>query len=138
MPHFKPYQILGNVIFLGDYVIRLQYNELVNAEFSNALRKLVTFTGFDSKTSYRISRILDEVQRAGKTLSTYLNANCELDAKLQPVFSEGGPKFKDEKGKEFMASEFEIKALKPKLHELDKVGLSPVEILALSPIIDVD
>lgn len=130
--------------------VKIKYEDLNSEAFNQGLGRIDSYTGFPVKTTYRVSRISGAVARERKRVEELykklLKEHCELDEKGNvvhegpfknvPKFKEGEKDKYDEKFKELMAIEFEVKAIPVKLSELEKVNLTPGEMAACESLID--
>jgi len=132
-------------------MIKLTCEDINSRELDGALRKIDSYTGFPAQVAYRISRVCERVKREMTiTQQKYIDLGKKhgvLDATGLPKRDKTGEfVFKDDENKalffesfqKLMKTEFEVKALKPKISELDGAGLSPQEIRALEKIIDLE
>jgi hypothetical protein len=127
-------------------MIKLRYLDVNSKELEYGLKKLNTYTKFPAKIAYRIGRAVQDIQRQmqkiAKGYDEIFNDHVKKEANGLPVKNKQGEFEFNDMGKwkqafsDYMQTEFEIKILPIPIDDLNDVGLSPDEILALEKFID--
>jgi len=133
-------------------MIQLSYEDIRNQEFISGIVRLRKFTGFSPKVAYNFARVVDKIQQAEKHGQKIFNEMIEkyavkkADGKLEEPQGKGTFRISDEnlddwqkELEEFHAIKLDpIERYKLKLSSLEKVGLTPGELLALEALIEED
>lgn len=133
-------------------MLKLTYKQLRNSLFFQGCGKLFRHTKYpDMRLVQHLGRLSDSLDKAfeesQKLFNKLLEEYAVLDDQKKPKFKvENGqevpdikPEVKDEykqKYDEFLALDVEIPSKKLQLHELKDVGLSPVEFMAIEPLLN--
>lgn len=132
-------------------MITVHYKSLRSEEFDSALRKLYAYSAFPTSLSYNVGKLkkkLDsEIGKAQSSFIELLKKYADLDDKGNFIPSNGEPgtfHVPEEKKDAWMKArdtfeEMSVNILHPKmrLHELDGVKLTPVEIVAIENLVEV-
>jgi len=130
-------------------MIKLSRGDINSTELEGALRKLVSYTKFPVKTAYRIGRMGQRINqemdavRSGyqKLVQAHVKEDDNARAKVKKdntfdfIDDEHRKKF-DEGFKKLIEVDFEIKALKIPVADLDGVGLTPKELTFMDKLVD--
>lgn len=140
-------------------MFKLKFADVKNQDFVRAYMKIITHTEYkDTKTAYNIAKIarkFDQESKLSQELYVKLiKKYAKLDDKGEIAPRKEGERvipntyeIRDEAvedgswkkaAEDFDATEFEIACHKVKLSDLNNVGLSPVDLLALEDIIDLE
>lgn len=129
--------------------MKLTWAFLNNADLMPAMIKLTNSTKIPAKPAYRIGKFAYEVERELEKLKAFgkgiINECCEMDEAGNPKVVNGKWVFKstelekrhDEEFDRTMSNEFEVSFSKIPLEHLKEVGLTPKELVAIEPILDV-
>jgi len=130
-------------------MIELSYHTLRNNDFISGMQKLATSTTLNTKVAYNVGRIMSKLQSAEKsgqeTFSKLIRKYAEMDGdKIVEPEGPGSYKIADEKVEEyrkeleeFLSIEIKIDRNKIGLNDLEGAGLSPVQVLALDPLLTI-
>lgn len=130
--------------------MKLTWNFLNNPDLRPAIQRMLNSTKIPAKPAYRIGKFAYEVEREIEKLKQYganvIGECCEVDESGKPKVVDGQYVFKNEEMKlkhdsqfdRTMATEFEISFTKIPLEHLKEVGLTPKELVAIEPILDVE
>lgn len=124
-------------------MIEIKLSELRNPQFSQAYQKLMTTSGLDPRVAYHIAKLGTDLE---KELATANEAHDKLVQQWGTLTEEeGGKKFwkiPDEKvtdwaeaNRSFHEAVVDIPRRPIFLAQIEKAGLSPVDFLALEPVI---
>lgn len=131
-------------------MLTLKLEFLNNPVAMAAIRKLANTDKLDAPMAYRVGRIAARVDREMETvrpscvavLKKYTVKDEKGEVKGWPggpfEFAPGDEAKHDEEMKALMKEEFSEKVHKVPLSCLTKVGLTPIEVIALEPILEVD
>lgn len=128
-------------------MFKLKYSEIRDPRFVQAFSKLANFGGYkDAKSTYNIARMaklieqqqraaIEDYQKVAKDFAVLDDAGkIKLDDNQRfEVPDEKKSEF-DEATREFFTREVEIQRHRIRLDEVEGVGLSPMELLALEPV----
>lgn len=120
-------------------MIELTWAMIRNPQFLAGLSKLVN-AGFEFKTAYHISRIFSRVdseyKESQKFFMKFVEKYADIDQKTgsYKVKDEHLEKWKEET-KNFDETKFVIEKSRVNIADLNGVNLTPLEILALEPIL---
>ena len=126
----------------------IDYKTLRNRNFQTAMGKVLRHDDYPQiKTTYNISRMGDfisqEMRRSDEIMRKMFKRYAELDERGNPIKDGDGWLIKEGADKEAFEKEFEdylahsvtIERHKLDLETLEGVGLTPNELLSLSPIL---
>jgi len=129
-------------------MITFKLGDLQNQTAGAAFRKIGTFTEFSSETSFRMGKLVSQVQsqmnRSRDLWLEILNKYCEMDKKGEPKMTPGGdfvfktPECEEGYKKDhekMLKTEVTLKIWQIPLKELEKVRLSPNELMSVQFIV---
>lgn len=136
----------------GGQMLTLKYKVLQNQVMNSAISKLAQHPDFDPKIALEVAKIVEEIDKKQDEISVewtaLVKANAFLDEKGnfvekenhdgKPIKGSYIPKDKDDwdkKREAFGEQEFTINAHKINLVHLKKVGLNPMELRNIEPIL---
>lgn len=120
-------------------MIELTWLAIRNPQFMSGISKLAN-AGLDFKTSYHVSRIFSKVdsefKESQKFFMKFIEKYADVDQKSgsYKVKDEHLEKWKEET-KNFDETKFTIEKSRVNIADLNGVNLTPLEILALEPIL---
>lgn len=128
-------------------MITLTYEQVRNKNFAAGLLKLANHSGFDPKVAYNIAKIVDKTRQFDRDCNKIHNdVVVELCSKDKDgnMMSPNGPgsfeiptenfdKFQ-KKMDELKGLSVEIERYRVKLSDIEEVGLTPEQLLALEPV----
>ena len=127
-------------------MIKFTFGFLNQHPVEASLTKLASCTTLDARTAYQVAKhlakVTAELKTAREIFSKLVLQHAVVDEKGAPVKAENGElQLKDKAAydaalAEFLKVEFEYDRRKLSLSELEKSGLSALEIAALDPIIE--
>lgn len=131
--------------------VKLSYKEIKNQTFVQGLAKLANYGGFkDQRLAYNVAKLIrkwdSEAQMAQDLFMKLVKQYATLDEKGNIKTPEGANsgafEVVDEKAdafakarKEFESIEFDIPVHKIRIDQLEGTGLTPMEMMALEPIL---
>lgn len=133
--------------------ILLSYSQIRNVNFSAGLQKLVNHSGFAGREAYHIGRIIDKartfetecIERENKIHLKYARKNEDgtryiPEGKHQAYFevAEENQKDHDEECESLLEESITIDKYKIPFAWVDKVGLTPAQMVALEPLLDME
>jgi len=124
-------------------MFKLTYDVFGNPDFNTGVKKLARHDGFKNfKTTYNIARLVKDIDKEAviynelqsKMLNKYGTPN---EDKIS--FSIAKEKVEDfnKENKEFLTTEFEVQRHKVETEELGSVDLTPNEVSAIEPLLNI-
>jgi len=124
-------------------MFKLTYEVFGNPDFNTAVKKLARHDGFKNfKTTYNIARMVKDIDKEAvmynelqrKMLNKYGTPN--EDKVSFSIKKENVEDFNKE-NKEFLSTEFELERHKVETAELGSVALTPNEVTAIEPLLNI-